>query len=449
MENKKYIVILEIASSRISASAAIMDTATKDITEVCHYEEEINGCVRYGSIVNVDEVYSKTNIVLKNIENNQKIKPRKIEGVYIGLEARSLHNETRQIEKEISEEYPISESMIDNIQKEVEEGFKDVDVLGVVSGKCEIDGKEVTNPIGSIGKHLSISMNVIVCKKQILKNIQMVLSRLKIRLLGINVTPLAVADLILGEKEKQLGCMLVDHGADTTTVSIYKNSHLAYLNVLPMGSRHITRDLITLNIMEDEAERVKRSFGLLPESDIPEANFTTTFQKTDAANYIKSRAGEIIENIVNQMNLAEIPGDQLADGIIAIGRGMKLNGLADQLAHVSRMNVRLGSIAEYPNDANYRDRIQALSILDAVSKTITPDDVECMSMPVLPETEDKPQMPTLPEEPIKEEPKTEDSDKDRKKGPKKRGGFFSRITGALGKAVDGTFGDNDDDDDNN
>lgn len=448
MENKKYIVILEIASSRISASAAVMNIVTKDITEVCHYEEEINGCVRYGSIVNVDEVYSKTNIVFKKIEENKKINSRKIEGVYIGLDARSLHNETRDIEKEISEEFPISESMINNIQKEVETQFQDVDVLGVVMGKCEIDGKEVSNPIGSIGKHLSISMNVIVCKKQILKNIQMVLNRLKVRLLGINVTPLAVADLILGEKEKQIGCMLVDLGADTTTVSIYKNGHLAYLNVLPMGSRHITRDLITLNIMEDEAERVKRSFGLLPESDIPETNFTTAFQKTDAANYIKSRAGEIVENIVNQMNLAEIPADQLADGIIAIGRGMRLNGLTDMLAHVSRMNVRIGSISEFPNDADSRDRIQSLAILDAVSKTTTESDEECMSMPILPKLEELSKLPELPQQPEKDEKEKESKKAEPDSNSKKKKGLFGRITGAIGRAVDTRLYNDDDDDDN-
>ena len=444
MENKQHIVILEIASSRISGIAAVMDNNTKDISEVCHYEEEINGCVRYGSIVNVDEVYSKTDIILKKIEGNRNISPRKIKGLYIGVDARSLHNEVIKIEKEISEEFPISENMINNIQKDVEKQFEDMDVLGVMVGECEIDGKEVSNPIGSLGKHLSISMNVIVCRKQILKNLQMVLSRLKVQMLGTIVTPLAVADLILTEKEKQLGCMLIDHGADTTTVSIYKNSHLAYLNVLPMGSRHITRDLVSLNIMEDEAERVKRSFGLLPNSDIPQANFNATVQSADVANYIKSRAGEIVENVINQLNLAEIPADQLADGIIAVGRGMKLNGLNDQLAHSARMNVKIGSVPGYPNDAKSCDRIQALAILDAVSKTITDGDMECMSTPYFPDVEETPVAPVTPKPVVTEKPKPDGGGNPK---PKKKG-LFGRLSGVIGKAVEGTFSNDDDDDDN-
>ena len=50
-------------------------------------------------------------------------------------------------------------------------------------------------------------------------------------------------------------------GAETTTVSIYKNDVLIYLATIPVGSRNITKDITALNILEERAEEIKKSVG--------------------------------------------------------------------------------------------------------------------------------------------------------------------------------------------
>lgn len=67
----------------------------------------------------------------------------------------------------------------------------------------------------------------------------------------------AIADLVLTSDEKKLGCMLVDFGAETTTVSMYKNGTLRYFETLPLGSRNITRDIMSLNHTEENAEQAQ------------------------------------------------------------------------------------------------------------------------------------------------------------------------------------------------
>lgn len=81
--------------------------------------------------------------------------------------------------------------------------------------------------------------------------------RLRLSVNDIFVRPLVEADLVLYPEEKRQGCMLVDFGADTTTVSIYKNGVLNYLSTIPMGSRNITRDITALNYLEERAEELK------------------------------------------------------------------------------------------------------------------------------------------------------------------------------------------------
>ncbi len=72
------------------------------------------------------------------------------------------------------------------------------------------------------------------------------------------IAPLVTANAVLTESERRSGCALIDFGADTTTISVYKNNILRFLTVLPLGGNSITRDITTLQMEEEEAERLKK-----------------------------------------------------------------------------------------------------------------------------------------------------------------------------------------------
>ena len=57
------------------------------------------------------------------------------------------------------------------------------------------------------------------------------------------------------------GCALVDFGADTTTVLVYKNNILRYLSVLPLVGNNITHDITSLQMEEEDAEKLKLQYG--------------------------------------------------------------------------------------------------------------------------------------------------------------------------------------------
>ena len=97
-DNKRYIVAIEISSSRITGIAATLDDSN-EAEEICHYEEAIDGPVIYGEIKNVDAVYTKVNSIIQKIESHKSIAPRKIKSVYVGINARSMHSTTVTIEK--------------------------------------------------------------------------------------------------------------------------------------------------------------------------------------------------------------------------------------------------------------------------------------------------------------------------------------------------------------
>jgi hypothetical protein len=75
------------------------------------------------------------------------------------------------------------------------------------------------------------------------------------------ISPLQLANNVLTDAEKRSGCALIDLGADTTTLVVYKNNIVRYLVTIPLGSNNINKDLSTLPIDEAETEDVKLKYG--------------------------------------------------------------------------------------------------------------------------------------------------------------------------------------------
>ena len=429
MEDKKYIVALEIGSSHIAGVVASV-TAQADASIVCYHEVPIVDCVRYGSIFNVDEVCTKTKELLRRITADRHVSPFRIDSVYLTFGGRSLHSERVAIDRDINETIPVSQDFIDTLKREAASKFDSKNVVEVLPSKYELDGA-VVNPIGAIGSHLHAEMNVVLCRPQMRHNLQMVFDRLQIRVNGYITTPVAAAQSLLSSEERRLGCMYVDHGAETTTVAIYKDNGLRYLNVLPMGSRNITRDLCSLSLLDEQAEKVKINYGdaMATTASLPAAEIAG-INAADIANYVFTRTGEMVENVYYQLQIADIPADDLKAGIVATGRGMRLKGMAERLADATKMKVRIAQFPGIDSSSELSKIPQLLSVVEWISSQ--PTVANCMSVPPMPENDD-PNPPV--EEPVKEAAKIKDGT-DKPQKPKKPG-IFGKFWKAIGDTMSG------------
>ena len=145
---------------------------------------------------------------------------------------------------------------------------------------------------------------------------------------------------------------MIDFGADTTTISIYKNNILRFLTVLPLGGNSITRDICTLQMEEEEAERLKKAYGdALYEEDENEEPATCkldddsrTIELGKLNNIIEARAEEIIANVWNQIQLSSYE-DKLLAGIIMTGGAANLKNLDEMLRRRSKIEkIRLAKL---------------------------------------------------------------------------------------------------------
>ncbi len=378
---EKTIIALEIGSSKIKgATGSVSPDGALNVKAV--EEEPITDIVRYGCILNVVDTAQAVRNVINRLE--QREAPRKVEGVYLSIGGRSLSAQSVDIERRLPSETIIEQDIIEDITAEaLEYPMNDRTIVDVTPREVLIDNRVTTRPTGVMGSHVLARLNLVSCRTQLLRTLSVVIEdRLGLNIMGTFVRPLALADLVLLNEEKKLGCMLVDFGAETTTVAIYRGGILVHLAVLPMGSRNITRDITALNYLEEQAEELKKVGG----SAFPTLESTHAPGQPDLVainNYVSARAAEIIVNIVEQITYAGLTPDCLPGGIVIVGKGARLNGFNQRLEQLSHLKVRQGAPGNRLRILDGRIQIaDSVDVLAILSKAAKSDPKECMTAPV-------------------------------------------------------------------
>ena len=126
-----------------------------------------------------------------------------------------------------------------------------------------IDGvRSIEDPVGMYGKKLDINISVITCKRSIVQNLNNVIENAHAKISKIIISPFASAIATLSSDEANLGTILIDMGAGTTSYSVFSDGIFKYAGVSPIGGNYITKDIArTLSIPIVEAEKLKILYG--------------------------------------------------------------------------------------------------------------------------------------------------------------------------------------------
>jgi cell division protein FtsA len=141
---------------------------------------------------------------------------------------------------------------------------------------------------------------------------------------------------------------MIDFGAGTTSVVVYKRNKLVHLCVIPLGGDLITKDLTNLPFVESDAERLKIKYGsavMIKDKENP-----AVFDAKDGIGIrefntvVEARAQEIVENVCAQVKLAKV--DSLGAGVFLAGRASALNNLQELVQEKLRQEVRFSTIGQ-------------------------------------------------------------------------------------------------------
>ena len=327
----KVIVAIELGSSKISGVAGQI-MADGSLKVLAYAGVPSSSCIRHGAVYNLDKT---ANAIAEVVERLNTILSTSIEKVYVGYNAKGLRSVISKVEHKFEEETVVSQEVIDDMFQQCSEIEYDGYVnLFQESQEYVVDNKRgtETDPMGVACRSLGGSYLNILLKKQVADYIAQCFMMAQVEIVDGYVAPMAQADAILTDDDRQQGCVLVDYGADTTTVSVYKNGMLRYLRVIPLGSALITRDLAAiLKIEPEQAEQLKCTYGLCNLIGSQDASETIMINDNkvllkDIGDIIEARNEEIIRNVCAQIKASGY-GEVLYAGIVLTGGGSQLRQL--------------------------------------------------------------------------------------------------------------------------
>ncbi len=214
------------------------------------------------------------------------------------------------------------------------------------------DVNSALNPVGLYGRKLSVETLLIVANRTRIRNLIAAVRQAGFNVADIYFSSCAAAEVVLSDKEREEGCILVDIGCHGTNLLIYKNNILRYVERIPLAGAAVTQRIAQeLGLAFDFAEEIKKTYAVAVKAD--KRNEEEILVKRDS-QYVPIRREAIwqaMEPEINQLvqsirQSIQSSGwfDQLNKGIVMVGGGSLLPGLLERIEEIMNMPVDLGKM---------------------------------------------------------------------------------------------------------
>jgi cell division protein FtsA len=231
------------------------------------------------------------------------------------------------------------------------------EILDVIPQDYIIDGEGGnTTPKGSIGSTLEANFHIIIGQTTAAKNIYRCVRQAGLEVVELILEPIASAEAVLCDDEKEAGVVLVDIGGGTSDIAIFHGGIIRHTAVIPLGGEIITEDIREgCAIIKKHAEQLKMKFGSAMAREnrdeeiisIPSTRGRAPkeISMKNLASIIQARMEEIIEHIYYEIRNSGYE-KKLIEGIVLTGGGAQLKHIAQLTEFLTGMETRIG----YPNE---------------------------------------------------------------------------------------------------
>ena len=235
------------------------------------------------------------------------------------------------------------------------------EIIHVLPQDFKVDGQsEIKEPIGMYGSRLEANFHIVVGQVSSIRNIGRCIKSSGLEMADITLEPLASADAVLSNEEKEAGIALIDIGGATTDVAIFKDGIIRHTAVIPFGGNVITEDIKEgCSIMGNQAEQLKVKFGSAWPGENKETEIVAIpgllgrdpkeISLKTLSKIINARVVEIIEQVY--LEIKNYGNDEakkkLIGGIVLTGGGSQLKHLKQLVEYVTGMDTRIGFPGEH------------------------------------------------------------------------------------------------------
>ena len=237
------------------------------------------------------------------------------------------------------------------------------EIIHVLPQEYIVDNEQgIIDPIGMMGVRLEANFHIITGQINAAKNIKVCVDKAGLQVKDIILEPIASADAVLNDEEKEAGVVLVDIGGGTTDVAIFHEGVIRHTAVIPFGGNVITDDIKEgCTILRRHAEALKVKFGSALASESLETEVVCIpglrgrdpkeITLRNLASIVQARMEEIIEHVHYEIVNSGYEKKMIA-GIVVTGGGAQLKHITQLFEYMTGMTTRIGLPTEHLASTN-------------------------------------------------------------------------------------------------
>ncbi|NQV11726.1 cell division protein FtsA [Candidatus Uhrbacteria bacterium] len=349
------------------------DRGVSDLTILGAVEIPSQG-ISKGSVTSIDDAVAS---VSKCLEHAERMTGQPVQSAWVGISG--VHIIAQESKGVIGVARSDGEIREEDVDRAIEAARtvatpSNHEILHVIPKSFTVDGQRgVKDPVGMTGIRLEVDALIIQGLTSQIKNITKCVYRTGLNIDDMVFSVLATGEAVLSPKQKELGSVVVNVGAQTTSVIVYEEGDAKHVAVLPIGADHITSDIaIGLRTSIEVAEKIKLKHGTALPSDtergakISVSDFGALGEETCThqflAEIINARCEELFEKVDEELAKIDRSG-LLPAGVFLTGAGAKLPGMSVIVKEVLRLPVTMGtplgvsSAVEQVNDIGFATAI--------------------------------------------------------------------------------------------
>ncbi|MFI5308702.1 MAG: cell division protein FtsA [Polyangiales bacterium] len=346
MADNELIAGLDLGTTKV---CAIVGERVDDGIDIIGIGTSPSKGMKKGVVVNID---STVQAIRAAIAQAEAMAACKIGTVYAGIAG----SHVRGLNKEGVAAITDREVTDSDVQRVLEQSKaiplpSDRKVIHVLPQEYIVDDQDgIVKPVGMNGVRLEARVHLVTAATTSIQNIVKCAERCNLNVAEVVLQPLASAEAVLSDDEKEIGVALIDIGGGTTDIIVYAGGAAVHTSVIPIGGMNITSDIAAgLRTPTGEAERIKIKYGCAaPKMIDPEDTIEVpsvggraprTLPREVLANIIEPRVEEMfsaVQHVLSESGYLEM----LHAGAVLTGGSTLLDGMAELAEEIMGMPVR-------------------------------------------------------------------------------------------------------------
>lgn len=356
MESSEIVVGLDVGTTKIAAIVGRRNDLGK--IEILGSGKTESIGVNRGVVSNIEKTVQSITRAVREAEEQSNVDIKFVNVGIAGQHIKSIQQRGSIMRNSYDEEISREDidKLIENMHKLVMQPGEEI--INVIPQEFIVDDEAgIKEPVGMAGVKLEANCHIITGQIAAAKNLNRCVNKAGMEVDGLILEPIASADAVLSEEEKEAGVVLVDIGGGTTDMAIFQDNIIRHSAVIPLGGSTVTEDIKEgCSIIKNQAEALKIKFGSALANknrdeeviSIPGLRGRPPKEITlkNLASIIQARMEEILEHVYYEVKNSGYEKKMIA-GMVLTGGGAQLKHMAQLAEFTTGLDTRIGYPSEH------------------------------------------------------------------------------------------------------